>query len=547
MEILTVNKNILFSIFIITLFLNGCNNDEKSESNLYTTHDWQLPQTQLPIGEKNLYENRQKIDLVQGVEQYRIIRGYASLQDGFEAEIGFAKDEQEFLKFEAAIQKLGYSAKKVIPPNNSQAGKNMGYWVRVDSRFSSANQADDIVNLFKKEGFLQAKTRYTAEDGLNTSGPWVINILAVRPSFTGQLKSALATDIIPGKETTTSLSKRLGAFAAINAGFFVVNETMGTPGDLAGLAVVKGKIVSEGVEGRPAMFFETKNGNRASHLETNISTLLTITTAQGQSRRIDGLNRTPGKNFNCGNPFDIETSFALHDVVCTDPNEMIIFTEDFGTKTDSGAGVEVLLNEKGIVQQINQTRGMNLAQGNITLQATGASVDWVLKNIQIGQVLKFDSRLINQDTQKDIPITETTYAVNGGPTLLINGTFPEGKQIIREGWGYESLIGVPSHYNNANRSYFINDWYLRRNPHAIVGKTQDSTLLFVTVDGRAPRYSAGLSVPETAQLMKYLGAVDAMKLDGGGSTMMTINGIPQNLPSDKTGEREDGDAILLFK
>lgn len=47
--------------------------------------------------------------------------------------------------------------------------------------------------------------------------------------------------------------------------------------------------------------------------------------------------------------------------------------------------------------------------------------------------------------------------------------------------------------------------------------------------------------------MKYLGAVDAMKLDDGGSTMMTINGIPQNLPSDKTGEREDGDAILLFK
>lgn len=132
-------------------------------------------------------------------------------------------------------------------------------------------------------------------------------------------------------------------------------------------------------------------------------------------------------------------------------------------------------------------------------------------------------------------------------TLLVNGRFSDAKQIIREGWGYENLIGVPSAYSNSNRSYFMNDWYLRRNPHAIVGETEDGTLLFVTVDGRAPRYSAGLSVPETAQLMKHLGAVDAMKLDGGGSTMMTINGIPQNLPADKTGEREDGDAILLFK
>jgi len=26
-----------------------------------------------------------------------------------------------------------------------------------------------------------------------------------------------------------------------------------------------------------------------------------------------------------------------------------------------------------------------------------------------------------------------------------------------------------------------------------------------------------------------------------------MNGIPQNLPSDKTGEREDGEVILLFK
>ncbi len=45
-------SKIFFGTFIAVLFLNGCNNDGKSESNLSTTHDWQLPETQLPIGEK---------------------------------------------------------------------------------------------------------------------------------------------------------------------------------------------------------------------------------------------------------------------------------------------------------------------------------------------------------------------------------------------------------------------------------------------------------------------------------------------------------------
>jgi len=314
--------------FVLTtiLFLSACNDDNKNSTNNKQVKVWTLPVEEFPVGEAKLSENRQKINLITGVEQYRIVRGYASIKDGYEAEIGLASNETEALVFENALAKLGYKSKRVIPPNNSQAGKNTSFWVRGDSRFSSKTRADEIVAILQKEGFTQAKTRYTAEDGLVSTGPWVINVLAVHPTFTGKLKSALGTDIIPEKETTTALANRLGAFAAINAGFFVVNEMMGTPGDLAGLSVIDGRIVSEGVEGRPAMFFENISGKRQTHLETNISTVLTITNPQGLTHRVDGINRTPGKNFNCGNPSDTETSVALHDVVCTDPNEIIIFT-----------------------------------------------------------------------------------------------------------------------------------------------------------------------------------------------------------------------------
>jgi exopolysaccharide biosynthesis protein len=43
-----------------------------------------------------------------------------------------------------------------------------------------------------------------------------------------------------------------------------------------------------------------------------------------------------------------------------------------------------------------------------------------------------------------------------------------------------------------------------------------------------------------------LGAVDAMNLDGGGSTTMVIHNKVVNRPSDATGERPVSDAILVF-
>ena len=63
---------------------------------------------------------------------------------------------------------------------------------------------------------------------------------------------------------------------------------------------------------------------------------------------------------------------------------------------------------------------------------------------------------------------------------------------------------------------------------------------------RAPGYSAGLDFEEEAAVMRALGARDAVNLDGGGSTTMTIRGTVVTRPSDATGERPIGDAILLL-
>ena len=57
--------------------------------------------------------------------------------------------------------------------------------------------------------------------------------------------------------------------------------------------------------------------------------------------------------------------------------------------------------------------------------------------------------------------------------------------------------------------------------------------------------SVGMSLQELAEYLFSLGAVDAMNLDGGGSTTMFLDGKVVNTPSDKEGERKIGDAIVV--
>jgi hypothetical protein len=70
-----------------------------------------------------------------------------------------------------------------------------------------------------------------------------------------------------------------------------------------------------------------------------------------------------------------------------------------------------------------------------------------------------------------------------------------------------------------------------RQPRTIVG--WDATRVWlVTIDGRRPGWSGGATYVEAAQLMRWLGATDALNLDGGGSTTFVGFGRLGNWPSD---------------
>lgn len=60
-------------------------------------------------------------------------------------------------------------------------------------------------------------------------------------------------------------------------------------------------------------------------------------------------------------------------------------------------------------------------------------------------------------------------------------------------------------------------------PRSLVGMGGDqNTLYMVTIDGRRPGYSTGASLAEAAAIMAFLGATDALNVDGGGSTTMVM-------------------------
>lgn len=86
----------------------------------------------------------------------------------------------------------------------------------------------------------------------------------------------------------------------------------------------------------------------------------------------------------------------------------------------------------------------------------------------------------------------------------------------------------------------------RRHPRTGIGVTGDGSLLFVVVDGRSRR-SVGMTLARFAKTFVRLGAVDAVNLDGGGSSTMWIAGRGVvNRPSDLGGERAVVNAVLLL-
>jgi hypothetical protein len=117
-------------------------------------------------------------------------------------------------------------------------------------------------------------------------------------------------------------------------------------------------------------------------------------------------------------------------------------------------------------------------------------------------------------------------AVGGGPVLLEHG--------------------ITRITNNEERKFAgkaIND----KHPRTAMGYTKDNKLIILVVQGRFPGAAEGATLTQEARMLLELGCVEALNLDGGGSSCMLVNGKETIKPSDKAGEQRAVPAVFLIK
>jgi exopolysaccharide biosynthesis protein len=493
----------------------------------------QVEKDVLPLGTPNLKESRTTVNLAPGVTHTKIQRGEQSAKDFFTVDVAFVEEYEQAKALAKKLKEDGFDKVRIDriterAMDDKEKGP-LGFLVRVGT-FQSETDAKGLQQKLSEKGYTGLRVVYTGEDGQKTTGPWVVNVIEVDPdSFKGKVVPKLANDVVQGKETLSEMAIRNHAIAGINGGYFVVGSNDGTPGDLAGISVVNGELVSEAVNGRSSLLLSSSETDARI---ASVSTYSNAISSDGAVREVDGLNREPGLIRGCGGiGGDTITEESKHDFTCKDESELIYYTPLFGESTESGEGVEVVLNESGNVVEFRNNRGGEIPNKGSVLAGTGEAVKWLSDHAQEGMNIQVKNEMTADG--KPLLLEQTSAIINGGPRLMENGKI--SINAVEEGFHWEEDPGFYYRFGE------------RRNPRTLAGVKENGNLLFVTIDGRAPGWSVGANFEESAKIMKSLGAVDALNLDGGGSTAMTIGDDLVTRPSDQTGERPIADAILLLQ
>ncbi|MDO4744331.1 MAG: phosphodiester glycosidase family protein [Clostridia bacterium] len=76
-------------------------------------------------------------------------------------------------------------------------------------------------------------------------------------------------------------------------------------------------------------------------------------------------------------------------------------------------------------------------------------------------------------------------------------------------------------------------------PRTAIGITEDGSIVLYTIDGRQANHSYGIQLKTLAKRMQELGCIDALNLDGGGSTEIVVQ-LPGNETSSLINKPSDG-------
>jgi len=319
-------------------------------------------------------------------------------------------------------------------------------------------------------------------------GGILTNILTLTPGHI-RVQPYRALDAGLGLESLVSIAKRHNALAAINGGYFEMSGTF--RGESVGALKVSGEWLSEPEQRRAAIGFADDGRAIIDRIALKIELLLSA----HHAIEVDGINRGRLENeLICYRP-------AFHPVTLTEPD-----------------GVEVIVRRHHVVEIRDEQGSSRIPPEGYVLSANGTKRAWILAHVAVGDTVAIRETVIPERSETQEIWQSTPHILGGGPLLLQDA--------------------VPTVSETQESEGFKREFYSWWHPRTAVGVRSDGTLLFVTITAAVPKVRRGVTLSRLAALMRTWGAVDALNLDGGESTMMVIGGeIVTTRLSTKTGEK----------
>lgn len=296
-----------------------------------------------------------------------------------------------------------------------------------------------------------------------------------------------------GRETPTKMALRTKALVAINGDFFASDH--GSP---IGLIVRNGELLNTPVKSRAVFAWGPK--------DTAIgmgNCKLTMSVAGGPEAPLDALNQPIGEN---------GLGFYTSAQGLVKPKSGAVVVKFRAPSMVLSPSMSVSLE---VSEVTTDTSPFIVAKDTAVIIAGGVKKPRVA-GLTVGAQVRIRTEVPGFDWEK------LDNLIGGGPFLVRGGEISVD--------GVEE--GFPSSFTDT------------RHPRSAIGRTAAGDIWLVAIEGRQPQ-SAGASLAELAATMRRLGCVDAINLDGGGSTSLSVLGVPVARPSDGI-EREVADGILIF-
>jgi exopolysaccharide biosynthesis protein len=304
-----------------------------------------------------------------------------------------------------------------------------------------------------------------------SGGPVRISVLEIDPQISGiEITPALASGRMGSKTNVANMVNQHQAVAGINGSFF--KPDVGIP---LGILMINQELISGPIYDRVALGITKDNGLVMDRIHLAGEIVL----PSGRRLPLQNVNQ-PRVN----------------------ANHTVLYSARWGAHAPRvpSNGVQVLLRNNRVAA-VSTTQPLDITTDGMVVSGSYSPEMAELASLPANKQVQ-----VNVYTLPDW--SGMKHAIGGGPWL------------VRNGLTYIDLRD--EHFSSRGLGY--------REPRSAVGITQSGKMLLVAVDGRQTG-SIGMTLPELATLMRQLGAIQAMNLDGGSSTQMAVHGKTVNAPS----------------